>query len=105
MVNANELSQGDILHNDESRVTAYATIVLSILIVIWAPLKTLLRFELIGLIIIVAGVVATLALFNFDDNLVLSSVSERLWNVLVSLDIGYVAWKLIKSKDLSRPTG
>ncbi|HVA10542.1 MAG TPA: DUF998 domain-containing protein [Candidatus Dormibacteraeota bacterium] len=102
-VNANELSHGDILHNDESRVTAYATIVLSILIVFWAPLKTLQRFELIGLIIIVAGVVTTLALLNFDDNLVLSAVSERVWNVLVSLDVGYVAWKLIKPKGLSRP--
>ncbi len=104
-VDDNEISQVDILHNDESRVTAYATIVLSILIVLWAPLKNLLRFELIGLIIIVAGVITTLALFNFDDNLVLSAVTERVWNVLVSLDIGYVAWKLIKSKDLSQPAG
>ena len=104
-VNANEVSHGDILHNDESRVTAYATIALSIMIVFWVPLKTLQRFELIGLIIIVAGVITTLALFNFDDNLVLSAVTERVWNVLVSLDIGYVAWKLIKSKDSSRLAG
>jgi hypothetical protein len=104
-INDNEVSHTNVLHNDESRITAYVTIALTILVVIWAPLKALERFELIGLIVIVAGVVTTLVVLDIDSNILLGAVNERIWNILVSADIGYVAWKLMSSKPSRRSAG
>jgi hypothetical protein len=95
---ANEVSHSDVLHNDESRLTAYITIVLAILIVVWAHLKKLRRSEHIGFTVIALVVVATLVVLDTNGNVLIDAMSERIWNVLVSLAIGYISWKFMRSK-------
>jgi hypothetical protein len=102
-INANEVSHSNVLHNDESRITAYITIVLALLIAAWAHLEDLPFAERIGLIAVALAVVIALILFDTDGNVLTNSISERVWNVLVSAAIGYVAWKLLmKPKHLKR---
>jgi hypothetical protein len=101
-VNANEVSHTDVLHNNESRITAYLTIFLAILIVTWTHVHKLRLSEHIGLIVIAGVVVATLVVLDTNGNVLIDAVAERVWNVLVSIAIGYVSWKCMESKHSKR---
>jgi hypothetical protein len=102
-VNANKVSRRDVLHNNESRITCYLTLLLAILIAVWAFVEKLQRSELIGLMVLAAGIAITLAILDTNGNILTDAVSERIWNVLVSIDIGYVSWKFMKLKHSKRP--
>jgi len=97
-IQKNHLSQTDVLHNDESRLTAYITIILAVLIVIWEHLNELRRAENIGLITIAVAVIGILIVLDTNGNILVDAVAERIWNVLVSVAIGYVAVKLLKHR-------
>jgi hypothetical protein len=99
---ANEVSHTNVLHNDESRITAYLTIVLAVLIALWSHFIRLRRSELIALIVIAVSVIVTLAILDTNGNVLVNAVVERIWNVLVSIAIGYVAWKFVTAKHYRR---
>ena len=96
--NTNQVSHTDVLHNDESRITAYVTAVLAILVVILAHLKKLRRYEHLGFSVLALGVVASLVILDTNGNVFIDAVVERIWNVLVSIAIGYLAVKLMRLK-------
>jgi len=100
--NNDKVSHTNVLHDDESRITTYVTIFLVVVVAIWSHFIKLRRSELSALITIAVGVIITLAILDINGNATVNAISERVWNVLVSIAISYVSWKFISSKHYHR---
>lgn len=98
-VYAEEISITNIRHNTESRVTAYVTIFLALIILVWAFMEKLPRGEIMSITLLALGIVVTLTILNFNNDIELDAILERIWNVLVSLDIVLVALLIKNSKN------
>lgn len=103
-INTDEVSHTNVLHNDESFLTAYITTVLGLIIVCWTILKKLPRYKIVAFILLAAGIIITLYILDSNGNVELDAISERIWNVLVSIDIGYIGWQFIKLRPSSKIT-
>ncbi len=90
-VNAGNVSITNMRHNTESRITAYVTIFLALAILAWAFIEKLPRGEIMAIALLAIGIIVTLTILNFNGNSEVDAISERVWNVLVSLDIALVA--------------
>lgn len=95
-VNDNDVSHTDVLHNDESRITAYVTIALALVTVVWTSIEKRDRSTILFLVIMALGVIATLILLDVSNNVLAGAIAERIWNVLVSINIGFIAWHYMK---------
>jgi energy-converting hydrogenase Eha subunit C len=95
-INDNHISQSDQLHNEESRITAYATLVLAVftLFTVWQEHHRLNR-DFLWLSFCTVLIVITLAFLDWDTNVTISAIAERLWNMAVSFNIGYIAWRYL----------
>jgi nitrate reductase gamma subunit len=92
-----QLSHTNTLHETESRIAAYTTAFLVLVIVVWAYLAKLPNAELAGVASIAIATIIALTILDIDGNVLAGAISERIWNVLVSLDIGFIALKLLGS--------
>lgn len=86
-VNANQVSQTDKQHNEESRITAYVTAITAFLVALWSYYGGHSRFLLAASIFALAGIIITLEILNYSDAVLPDAIAERVWNVLVSLDV------------------
>lgn len=100
-VEANQVSRTNQLHIIESRITAYVTILLTVLVGIWTYVKKLPKSELIFVALVLAATLVTLTIQNYGNNVLTNAISERVWNTVVSLDIIFVAFRLPKA--IQRP--
>ncbi len=96
-VDANQVSHTDKLHILESRITAYVTILFTLLVGAWAYVKKLPKSELIFVAFVFAATLVTLTIQNYGTNVLANAISERVWNSAVSLDIIFVALRLPKA--------
>lgn len=99
-VNDNDVSHTDVLHNDESRITAYVTIALGVVTVVWTFIEKQQRSTILFLAIMTIGVVVTLLLLDVSNDVLAGAIAERIWNVLVSINIGFIAWHYAKKPNL-----
>ncbi len=97
-----QVSYTEKLHDAESRITAYVTIVLAALVVIWAYTSKLARGELVLALVLLVVIAASLAMLDLNSHIVANAVAERVWNTLVSLDIIIIALRLPVKFMLSR---
>jgi hypothetical protein len=93
-----QLSHTNMLHQTESTVTAYVTGVLVLLIALWAYMAKLPRAQLTAVTTLAIITILALIILDISTNVLAGAISERVWNVLVSLDIGFVALKLIRQR-------
>lgn len=103
--NTDEVSITDKHHNTESRITAWVTIFLSILVSVVLYInkrrKTLFVFSLLILVCILA----TLGILNYSSHIFANAIMERIWNVAVSGDfiiVGYLATKSSLPEPISK---
>lgn len=94
LVRAGRISHTASLHQTESDITAFVTIFLALVTIGWAVSAGWHWAELLLAVGLLAGIVAGLLIINSNDYSIESSVAERVWNVLVSVNIMFVALKL-----------
>ena len=87
-----QLSASDRQHGTESRITDYATGFLALALIAWALAAKMPGRELAIVVVLAIGVIATSVIGS--DSIVYDSISQRVWNVLVSFDFLFVAYKL-----------
>lgn len=99
---AGQVSHRQLQHVAESNITAYVTILLALLVVAWAYAAKLSASDCWLVALLAIGVIITLIILDTSNNVTLNAVSERLWNVLVSVDIGLIALRHAKLGRLAK---
>lgn len=93
-----QVSNTQIRHVIESDITLIMTVLLALLVLWWVYSEQLLRRDFLAIGALTICILITLVMPVNANTIVLDSVFERLWNVLVSVDIAYVGLKLFQAK-------
>ncbi len=96
-VKTGEVSRTDVLHNEESRITAYVTILLALLVILWVWQQGAPRTEIVWVSLCALAVIVPLAFLQWGNNVTVNAIAERIWNVAASIDIGIIAWRGLKT--------
>jgi hypothetical protein len=93
-------------HDIETEISEYATMLLGLVLIVWATYHKLSGEEmpLIELLVIVAIIAITIApLVMSTNNATIAALGQRLWNTFASIEFLYVAYKVRQIH--TRPTG
>jgi len=97
-IESNHVSTTNMLHNEEGTVTAYLTVLMILFTVIWVYLTGQSKFRLNSALIAFFGIFITLGILATSGNVMAGAISERIWNVLVSINIGFIAFILFREE-------
>lgn len=96
-----QVSHRQVLHAIESKITVIMTVLLALLVVRWVYTENSLRSDRLVIIVLTISILITLVMPVNANTIVLDSVFERIWNILVSVLIGYVGLRFLRPQQLT----
>jgi hypothetical protein len=100
-----DISNTDKEHGVESIVTNYATVFLALILVAWVLIRKISKEDIAmveSAIVVILAMGIIISLVIRSRNIVFDSISQRVWNTLVSFDFLYVAYKVWLQENLRK---